>query len=206
MSVSKALAVVVALAVLLVLVSWGLIRLAGLEASLLWTAIVGAIAWAIRNSIEQKREHLRLLAETKREHYIEFLDFINSAIARNKVDESAGAAERNNQPVLPIEEFRKWSLRLTLVGSDEVVQAWNDARLGGAIASKEGDAVAVLKGWGKLWLAMRKDCGHSDTKLKVSDVLASFVNDIEQYRDAVDGNATPRLGIVDCSATARSPM
>jgi hypothetical protein len=46
--------------------------------------------------------------------------------------------------------------------------------------------VQVLRGWGVLWLAMRKDCGHFDTKLTVTDMLASFVNDIEQYRTALE--------------------
>ena len=85
-----------------------------------------------------------------------------------------------------IEEFCKWSLRLTLLGSDEVVRAWNAARRHGASAQEGAAGIAVLKEWGKLWLAMRKDCGHSDTKLTVSDVLASFVNDIDQYREVFD--------------------
>jgi hypothetical protein len=34
---------------------------------------------------------------------------------------------------------------------------------------------------------MRKDSGHLDTKLEISDVLASFVNDIEEHRAEING-------------------
>lgn len=161
---------------------WLLVHFAGLQASLLWAAIIGAAAWAVRSSIEQKREYQRLLAEKKREQYLEFLDILNHFIGEGP----EGAAQPNEK--FSILELRKWSLRLTLLGSDEVVRAWNSARL--AIPDEQAESVGIsgLKKWGKLWLAMRKDCGHLDTQLQVSEILSSFVNDIEQHRTTLDGN------------------
>ena len=187
MKIWKATAVVALLLAFVVLAIWGLVHFAGLQASLLWTAVIGAIAWAIRNSIEQKTEHLRLLADKKRAHYVEFLDFINRFVGQSKLPtESQHPGQGAGEATEALEEFRKWSLRLTLIGSDDVVRAWNAVRKDAAEAQGTAAGITVLKGWGNLWLAMRRDCGHADTKLKVSDVLASFVNDIDQYRQVVD--------------------
>lgn len=158
---------------------WSLVHFAGLQASLLWTAIIGAAAWAIRSSVEQRREYQRLLAEQKRKHYFEFLDFMSRFIDAPGNGESTHLNEMRNHSV-SLSEFRMWSLRLTLIGSDDVVKAWNHARLNDP--SAEG-SLGILKNWGRLWLAMRKDCGHPDTQLGVTDVLNSFVNDIEKSRE-----------------------
>lgn len=162
---------------------WALVQYAGLQASLLWTAIIGAAAWAIRSNIEQKREYEKLLADRKREHYLQFLEFL-AGFLETTDDEPVVRGQRAKQKkTVSPEEFRMWSLRLTLIGSDEVVNAWNSARHG---ATDPGDTLGMMKNWGKLWLAMRKDCGHIDTKLGVTDVLASFVNDIEKNREFLD--------------------
>jgi hypothetical protein len=169
-----------------VVVVWSLIHYAGLQASLLWAAIIGAAAWAIQSNIEQKREHQKLLAERKREHYLQFLEFMAKFISKAGDAESAAsmASASPDTSIVPLDELRMWSLRLTLIGSDEVVRAWNSARLGSI--NDQGDGLHMMRSWGRLWLAMRKDCGHLDTKLSVSEVLASFVNDIEQQKSFLD--------------------
>jgi len=162
---------------------WALVQYAGLQASLLWTAIIGAAAWAIRSNVEQKREYEKLLADRKREHYLQFLEFLAGFLGTTD-DEPVIKGQRPKQKKsISIEELRMWSLRLTLIGSDEVVNAWNRARNG---ATDPGESLSMMKNWGQLWLAMRKDCGHIDTKLGVTDVLASFVNDIEKSREYLD--------------------
>lgn len=180
MRVLKALLIVLFGLAVIATAAWALVHYAGLEGSLLWTAIVGALAWAIRSNAEKKQEHLRLLGEKKREHYVAFLDFMNTAVAMSKSSERQSSTGSDNlTSPAKLDEFRKWSLRLTLIGSDDVVRAWNAVRTG----TTEGrDGVEILKGWGHLWLAMRKDCGHDDTKLSVADVLASIINDIDQAK------------------------
>ena len=150
-------------------VAWLLYRYSSVQNPLLWTAALGALGWAIRSSVEQKREYRRLMADKKREHYIHFLDFFSRFIASSQKEGSEG---------IPLEELRRWSLLLTMTGSDEVVKRWNVARSSAGTL----DHVATLKVWGSLWLAMRKDCGHPHTRLDVADMLSSFVNDIEKYR------------------------
>lgn len=151
-------------------VAWFFYRYSGVQNPLLWTAALGALGWAIRSSVEQKREYRRLMADKKREHYIQFLDFFSRFVASSQKEEGDGVS---------LEEFRRWSLLLTMIGSDDVVRRWNAARSSAGTL----DQVAMLKVWGSLWLAMRKDCGHPDTRLDVADMLTSFVNDIDKYRD-----------------------
>lgn len=158
---------------------------AGLEASLLWTGLIGGLGWAIQSSVQTKREYARLLADKKRQHYLEFLDFLNIffAEAKSHPESSKKSSRRGKQP--SADELRKWSLRLTLIGSDEVVRAYNQARVSERDADDPND-VSLLRDWGEVWLAMRRDCGHIDTDLTRSDILASVVNDISTNRDKID--------------------
>jgi len=178
---------VVVVAILLVAI-WSFVHFGGLQTSLLWTGLVGAAAWAVRSSVEQKREYQRLLAEKKRNQYLEFLDIMNRYFgAPQKLDpQPTGASAQPTHGEVSPEDFRKWILHLTLIGSDDVVRAWNATRLQALTEQGREGGVTVMRGWGRLLLAMRKDCGHPDTQLKVTDILVSFVNDIEQHRSILD--------------------
>lgn len=63
MHIITALFALAALATIVVAAIWALIHFVGLQSSLIWTAIVGGIAWAIKTSIEQQRERRRVLAD-----------------------------------------------------------------------------------------------------------------------------------------------
>ena len=166
---------------------WALVHFVGLQASIIWTGLVGLVAWAIQTAVQQRQEYRRLLAEQKRQQYFELLDFLN---------QSSGVSSENSeedQDPERLRQLRRWSLRLTMIGSDEVVKAWNHARTApppNEAPQDEGEriqhAAKILLPWGNLWLAMRRDCGHLDTKLTVTDMLASFVNDVESYRSLLE--------------------
>jgi hypothetical protein len=150
---------------------WGLTHLVGLHASLIWTAVVGGVAWLIKLGVEQQKDRRRILAAEKRDQYLQFLDFLNETFS---VTGEPEAIRRSDDPA-KLRQLRRWSLRLTLIGSDEVVKAFNVLRLGQTKHS------SVLSVWGNLWLEMRKDCGHHDTKLTIADVLKSIVNDLDEH-------------------------
>lgn len=181
-------ALVVGFLVLAIVIAllWALISFAGLQTSLLWAAIMGALAWVVRSSVEQRREYQRLLAESKRTHYEEFLKFISQVMpVPGAAVSDAISGQRADS--LSLTELRDWSIRLTFIGSDDVVKAWNQACAQRGNGEKgDQNACETLRVWGKLWIAMRKDCGHPDTALKPSDVLATFVNDIGENKEKVD--------------------
>jgi len=180
----KGLLAFVAAAGIVIAAVWVLVHLVGLKASLIWTGLVGAAAWAARTMVQRKQEYRRLLAEQKRQQYYEFLEFMNGFFTIG--DEEQDPADLNDPERL--RELRLWSLRLTMIGSDEVVRAWNSVRLANIASSGEDEEAArrrvveMMRGWGKVWLEMRKDCGHFDTSLTELDMLSSVVNDINDYR------------------------
>jgi hypothetical protein len=177
-STGKGLLLLCLLAALIVGVIWGLTHFLGLKASLIWTAVIGFATWAINKSSEDARERRRLLAERKRQQYLEFLDVLKRFIGG---DDASSDTEI-------LEKLRDWNLKLTLIASDSVIRAWNKARAISSV-SPALPGPEVLHYWGTLILEMRKDSGHSDSTLKVSEVLGVFVNDIDQHRSALD---TPR--------------
>jgi hypothetical protein len=155
---------------------WALTHFIGVQASVIWGGLAAAAVGLWKHSVEQRREHRRLLANEKREQYIDFLNVLSARFGL------PGAPAEEMSPE-EIAELRRWSLRLTMTGSDEVVLAWNRVRL---LATADVSGSDGLKIWGSLWLAMRKDCGHLDTKLTRSDLLASMINDIEDHRAVLD--------------------
>lgn len=150
----------------------------GLEASFMWTALVAGLGWIIATTVERKAEYRRTLAEEKRRLYYEFIDTIIEYLNRSQ---SGQEVELNKQ------ELQRWSLRLSMVASDEVLRAWILIRRKAEDTSHEKqEPTEVLKPWGTLLVAMRKDCGHADSAVKPSDLLSAFVNDVHQHRDKVD--------------------
>lgn len=193
MDFMKSLLALVAVLSVLVGAIWALVTFVGLQASLVWAALVGGVAWLVRSEIEKKRELTKLLAEQKRQQYLQFLDFMVQYLGRSDEEADAEAARLLPGP----QKYREWSMRLTLVGSDEVVTAWNAVRaLGdGGLSDasltedeKRKRLVQMMRAWGKLLIEMRKDSGHPDTKLAKSDVFATFVNDMGIYRALVDAS------------------
>jgi hypothetical protein len=160
----------------------------GLQVSIFGTAVVGAFGWLVRTDLERRRAHELLLNEQKRNQYFQFLEILNKNFGTtaekdwNTADSSPSlpAGER-----IDIDEFRLWSLRLTMIGSDEVVRAWNTARLAGMGQNPAEHLATLLRAYGQLLLEMRKDCGHHATKLTPLDMLASVVNEVELLKEAL---------------------
>ena len=79
-------------------------------------------------------------------------------------------------------EHRQAMLELNLMGSDEVIHATN--RFMQDIFKAEGTTLSpqvMIRNWGDLLLAIRKDLGGRRSKLKGVDMLRNHINDIDQY-------------------------
>lgn len=163
------------LAILVITFVWFLNSRFGVEASLVTTAGLGAIAWIVKSTWESRREHRRVLAKDKQDQYFEFMEHLLKVFDAGKGD----------GPLDPdfLREVNRWGFRLILVGSDDVVRAWNNLRQVGAAAD---DKYAALNSADALILAMRKDCGHR-TFLTSFDVLSVFLNDAASHRSGLVG-------------------
>src|SRR4051794_19532073 len=87
------------------------LQTSGIQASVIWTGAVGIGTWLVRSIQERRDEYRRLLADTKRQQYEGFLLFVNKV---------AGAEKKKREAAIDLDEMRIWSLRLGLVGSDDV--------------------------------------------------------------------------------------
>jgi|ERR1022692_60593 hypothetical protein len=183
---------------------WALTKYGGLQTSLIWTAVAGAIAWSVRSSAEKKRENERLLVEEKRGQYYKFIEFFS------KMSSDEGRAEIDKNPSL----LRQWSLNLILIGSDDVITTWNHARtawisLGEEQAQMTDEAkrirtASMFRWWGEFLMAMRRDCGHAGTKLSITDTLGTFINDVESYRALLEAPDTVVRALAFGSSSASS--
>ena len=156
-----------------------LVKAVGVEGSLVWSTLIAAIGWIISEHISRKREHQKLLAEQKREMYFKFLDFVLTFT--NAVREGDEEVEATPEQ---LNEMSKWSLKLGLIGSDEVVKAWNAFRSGAGT----GDGTQMFAPMAALLAAMRKDCGHYGTTLTPIEMLGlmSKGEDLPQIESALN--------------------
>lgn len=149
-----------------------LTRYFGVKWSALFAVASALVAWLVRSSLEKRREYERLLNQEKREQYSQFLDVLNKVLP---------LGHEPDQEV-SLRDLRKWSLKLMLVGSDEVIKAWNLARDSTAVEPR-----TVVRNYARLLLAMRRDAGQHHTKLTAGEMLQSFVNDLtDEDRKYID--------------------
>jgi hypothetical protein len=164
------------IALLLVLGTAGLVLYVithyfGVQWSVLATAGSALVVWLVRADVEKRREYERLLNQQKRDQYAQFIDVMNTYLPIKDEPEQLPPS---------LSDLRKWSMKLMLVGSDDVVRAWNTAR----ITTDNGRD--VIRNYGRMLLAMRRDSGHHHTKLKPSDMLGSFINDVHEAASFFD--------------------
>lgn len=85
-------------------------------------------------------------------------------------------------------DYRSVSFRLSLVGSDPVVRAYNNlmqcyfefGALGSGAGPKEGEKIMSMVA--QLLLEIRRSMGNETTKLDHWDMLEWFIKDVRQHR------------------------
>ena len=154
----------------------------GVQAAIAWAAFLGLGLLLYHIEHERKREHEKLLADRKREQYFELVGLLHKCLSSS---DPVQAAQRQKQ------EIGKWSLRLALIGSDEVLLAWQDFCHATIYAfddeaedegQEEDDAQEddeeedLFVAQAQLIMALRRDCGHPTSRLsswQLSDFLES---------------------------------
>lgn len=138
----------------------------------------GLGTWAIRNRIEAIRAAQERLASDRRRLYADIVDPYVRIFAASGDHQKL---EEIKQQILSV-EYRKTALEIVLIGSDEVVDSYNDLmqhfyRMGGSTAQ---EPVEVLDLLGRLLVAIRRSLGNSATELDQWDMLRHMINDLEQ--------------------------
>ena len=139
----------------------------------------GIITWIVRSRLEEFREVERKLRDERRKIYAEILDPYIELFAN--ISRGEGVSGGIDQKITS-KDYRRAIFELGLLGSDEVVRAYNDLmqyffNLG---SEQKQDMHVTIRLWGKLRLEIRKSLGNKKTKLNEIDMLRGEITDIDK--------------------------
>ena len=141
------------------------------------------ITWIIRSRLEELRAIEERLSVERRKVYSEILDPYVKLFASLKLkDGGASIIEQEITPQISSYEYRKTIFELGLLGSDEVVRAYNKLMqyFFKLDATEKQDMRETIRLWGTLRLEIRKSLGNKRTKLNALDMLRGEITDIDK--------------------------
>ncbi len=141
------------------------------------------ITWIIRSRLEELRAIEERLSVERRKVYSEILDPYVKLFASLKLkDEGVSIIEQEITPQISSYEYRKTIFELGLLGSDEVVRAYNNLMqyFFKLDATEKQDMRETIRLWGTLRLEIRKSLGNKRTKLNALDMLRGEITDIDK--------------------------
>ena len=146
--------------------------LIGISAS----GISGAIGWFIKASQEVARREREKLQNERRKLYMQILKPYLSIFA--DLDNPVTQQKALKEVASP--SYRRVHYDFNMIGSDHTIKAMNNMvqhsrkMEKGETVPREND---LVKYWGGLLLAIRKDLGSKKSKLKNVDMLIAHIND-----------------------------
>lgn len=138
------------------------------------TIIVSVLSVTIGKYYERKRVIENELREKKIPMYEEFIEFYFNLLMSKKIN----GKEMTQEEMMKF--FNRFTQKLIVWGSDEVVRLWSNYRR--EYALKDGNSMENMFEFEKLLLAIRKDTGHKNKHIEKADLLGLFVNDINKYK------------------------
>lgn len=145
-------------------------------------AAVGFAVWYFQTRIEEIRRTQDRLNDNQRTVYFEVLEpFIRTFAGVNNPKETQKALKQ----VLSV-DYRKTAFEFSLIGSDDVVRAFNSMmqHIYSMEHNPERQSTILMRLWGELLLAIRKDVGNFKTRLTAKDMLRNQIKDIDEYFDS----------------------
>lgn len=137
------------------------------------TIIVSVLSITIGKYYERKMIIEQELREKKIPIYEEFIEFYFKLLMSSKFK-----GEKMSEKEMT-KFFMKFTQKLTVWGSDDVVYQWSKIRRK-IIENRNNPKDNILE-LEKLLLAIRKDTGHKNKYLNQGDLLGLFINDIDEY-------------------------
>jgi hypothetical protein len=156
--------------------------------------VLTAIGWKLRRSVERQRD----LEDKLRQDRIETYNFILEPFIILFMTEAAWATDKTNRnknkgevatgKMLSL-EYRKAAFKLSLVGSDAVVLAYNDLMQffysqGEPTSPTEETLKKTMSLLGAFLLQIRRSMGNEATKLSEWQMLEWFMQEARKWRDA----------------------
>ena len=139
-------------------------------------------AWFAQRSLEQQR-----LYDSRSKLYMKVIEPYIQATRKMRTQKEVRELEKLMQSI----EYRRAMVELTLIGSDEVVNAVN-AFMSYSFQRDDGTdpghMANFIRLWGRVHLAIRRDLGNSDTRLDEIDMFRHLITDIERLESARDNS------------------
>lgn len=140
-------------------------------------ATVVAPRWSAKTEIEK---YDRIESNQSRRKIYE--DFITLLFNQMNASQETGDAKGVDENLLKV--FKDFRSKLLLVGSDEVIRAFNDID----IYNKQNilkDGTGLVAGIVDLVIAIRRDLGYPNTNMKRIEILAVFLSNAESMETAM---------------------
>lgn len=132
-------------------------------------------------SIEEK------LREDRRKVYFDLLDpfiflfsNISSSDKESNIQSKVKEAKKQEEVLKKFmsEEYRRTALELILLGSDEVVKAYNNIMQYAYLQKEDNSKIILL--YATLLLEIRRDLEYKKTRLNEKDMLSNMIRDIDK--------------------------
>ena len=153
--------------------------------------VVGAVVWKYRQSIEQKIKLEEQLRDDRIEIYNQILEpfivLLMSDIAWTSDPKNKGKDKFKVATTKMLSlDYRKTSFRLSLIGSDSVVSAYNELLQyfynKSNSSSSNSDITDMISLLGSFLLEIRKSMGNESTKIDNWGMLEWFLSDVRGLR------------------------
>ena len=166
----------------------------GSVATPVFVIILTAVGWRLRRGIERRLELEDKLRENRIATYNEILEpFIilltsDAAWQHDKKHSGIDKGEVALSKLLSL-EYRRQGFKLSLVGSDAVVSAYNNLMQffysrGDSPASSQEDLKQMMGLLGTFLLEIRRSMGNEATKLDKWEMLEWFMSDVRSIKNA----------------------
>ena len=140
------------------------------------TALISVVGLILSKHYEHKRDIRKEHTSKKAPIYEELIGFMFKILFAEK----AGETPPNEQDIVRF--LNAFTQRLIVWGNDEVIKSLCTFRDKAANRdANTDDSGMIMFLFENICLAMRKDLGHKDNKIKKGDLLGLFITDIKKY-------------------------
>lgn len=151
-----------------------------------------AVGWRIRTRLERRLDLENRLREDRIKVYNDILEPLIILFTSDAAWQSDRKNKDRNKNDVAMEkmlslEYRQQAFRMSLVGSDSVVRAYNNFlqffyNRDGSGGPQSNDLVAMLSLVGSFLLEIRKSMGNEATELDNWEMLEWFITDARKHR------------------------
>ena len=149
--------------------------------------VLGAGWWLIQHSLVERKKHEETVRDARLALYERILHpfVIVLSAAGGTEDEKIKSLETVTAEIQSV-EYRASAFRLTFIGSDDMVKAFNSLWQNAFYEQSESglsNPLEKLEMFGDFLLAIRKDLGNGSTKLENLEMFEWMINDFRKLRE-----------------------